>query len=175
MIIANSTTNITWRKLFSTVCLTIYISIPKNVTAMIACPLGKLNPRTAFNRGANGRFLRKRFFNISINARLLKAIAPTRIENQVCLRINKKKKINKRFAGIRNWCLPRKVMNNINLFIAFDVHLSNVSNMARSLGLYLLTCGLTIKTKIEIRAVKSKSEITIPAVTSAALSQKPVY
>ena len=69
---------------------------------MMACPLGKLNPFTAFNKGANGLFRLNRLFNNNINNKLLIPIAATRTENQEYLLVRRKVNNNRRLAGTRN-------------------------------------------------------------------------
>ena len=72
----------------------------------------------------------------------------TRIENQFCLVMNKKKNINIKFAGMRNSALPRNVMNSIHLFLRGFTLACNRKKMPRSIRLYFFNGFLRIETRI---------------------------
>ena len=77
-----------------------------------------------------------------------------------------------RFAGIRNWCFPRKVKNNIRLFLSGFTEGLILSKIARSMGLYFLIGFRTRKTNMTTAAEKIDRESNTSATINNVISQK---
>jgi hypothetical protein len=72
---------------------------------------------------------------------------------------------------MRNWCFPRKVKNNIRLFLSGFTDGFILSKIAMSIGLYFLIGLRTRNTNIAITAAKMDSDINTSAAINNVISQ----
>jgi len=73
---------------------------------------------------------------------------------------------------MRNWCLPRKVINNMILFLTGFMDGLIFSKIARSTGLYFRMGLRSRKTKMAMAAVNNESESKVSATINVVISQK---